>query len=438
MDKARHVEDHDLGVACLGGEQFFQLVDRTEEQRAVELPCRNAHCAVGVDEAWLQRFLVEGHALDARQFGHAVDEEQAGQDHSKLDCDGQVEQHRDEEGGEQDDAVVVRVATQLGELVPFPHVDRDNHDDGRQGRERHIGGERRGDEHDGEQYQCVEDAGDWRSTAGFYIGGRAGDGAGRRKSAEEGRREVGHALRDQLLVRVMAVVDLAVGDARREQRLDRAEQRDGDGRRDQLAEIVDRQWRDAERRQLLRDAVESAADGFHRQFEDPGHERSCDEDSERPRCPAQQGQALRQAIVGEQEGQAADGEPQCRQVDGVRIGGQSLDAGEEFGRQAVDPEAEEILDLCHEDYDGNAVGETDHDGHRDEADQLPHAGKAHRQQEGPGEHGGAEQVYEAVRGNDAIDDRNEGAGGSADLHARTAEEGSQQPGDDRGPDPCGR
>ena len=243
---------------------------------------------------------------------------------------------------------------------------------------------------------------------------------------------------NQFLVGVVAVVDLAVGDARREQRLDGAEQRDGDGGRDQLAEVVDRQWRDAERRQFLRDAVEAAADGFDREFEEPCHERSHDEDGERPRRPAQQRETLRESIVGEQEDQAADGESERRQVDGMGVGGEGLDAGEEFRRQVVDLQAEEILDLRHEDDDGDTVGETDDDGDRDEADQLPHARDAHCQQKGASQHGRTEQVHEAVGGNDAVNDRDECAGGAADLHARAAEERGQQAGDDGGPDAGGR
>ena len=104
----------------------------------------------------------------------------------------------------------------------------------------------------------------------------------------------------------------------------------------------------------------------------------------------------------------------------LRVGGQGLEAGEELGRQVVDLQAEEILDLGEEDDDGDAVGEADDDGDRDEADQLPHAGQPHGEQEDAGQHGGAHQVGVAVHGDDAIDDGDEGAGRAADLDARAA------------------
>jgi hypothetical protein len=74
------------------------------------------------------------------------------------------------------------------------------------------------------------------AAAGAHVGGGAGDGAGGGKAAEKRRGEVGDALGDEFLVGVVAVVDGAVGDPRRQQRLDGAEQGDGEGRGDQLAE----------------------------------------------------------------------------------------------------------------------------------------------------------------------------------------------------------
>jgi hypothetical protein len=98
------------------------------------------------------------------------------------------------------------------------------------------------------------------------VGRGARDGAGGGEAAEERGGDVGHALGDQFLVGVVAVVDLAVGDARRQQRFDGAEQGDGDRRRDQLAERGRQRAGQAEGGQFLRDAVEAAADGFDRQL----------------------------------------------------------------------------------------------------------------------------------------------------------------------------
>jgi hypothetical protein len=280
----------------------------------------------------------------------------------------------------------------------------------------------------------VDDAGDRRAAASLDVGRGAGDGAGGGEAAEERGGDVGQALGDEFLVGIVAVVDLAVGDARREQRFDGAEQGDGDRRRDQLAEIMHRHVGEAEIRQLLRNAVEAAADGFDRQVESEGGQRADDQHHQRRRRPAQQREAIRQAVVGKQEDKAGAGQRQRWQVDGVGVGGQRLDAGEKLGGQVVYLQAEEILDLGEEDDDGDAVGEADHHGHRDEADQLPHARDAHGEQENAGQDRGAHQVGETVDGDDAVHNGDEGAGRAADLHPRAAAGGGDEAGDDGGPD----
>jgi hypothetical protein len=73
------------------------------------------------------------------------------------------------------------------------------------------------------------------AAAGAHVGGGAGDGAGGCEAAEQ-RRGGWPALGDELLVGVVAVLDGRIGDPRRQQRFDGAEQGDGEGRRDQLAQ----------------------------------------------------------------------------------------------------------------------------------------------------------------------------------------------------------
>ncbi len=68
----------------------------------------------------------------------------------------------------------------------------------------------------------MQDARDRGAAAGADVGGGAGDGAGGGEAAEQRRGDVGDALRHEFLVGVVAVVDLAVGDAGGQQRLDGA------------------------------------------------------------------------------------------------------------------------------------------------------------------------------------------------------------------------
>ena len=68
---------------------------------------------------------------------------------------------------------------------------------------RDRGGERRREEQDGQQGERVHHAGHRRLRARADVGRRAGDGAGGRQAADERRRDVGDALREELDVRVV-------------------------------------------------------------------------------------------------------------------------------------------------------------------------------------------------------------------------------------------
>jgi len=92
-------------------------------------------------------------------------------------------------------------------------------------------------------------------------------------------------------------------------------------------------------------------------------------------------------------------------------------ASEEFGGHAWNIEPEKILDLAHEDHDGNAIGKTDDDADRDEADQHAHLGEPHEKEQDAGDDGCDHQVLETVDADDAEHDGDESAGRAADLHA---------------------
>ena len=75
----------------------------------------------------------------------------------------------------------------------------------------------------------MQHAGDRPARAGADIGRGARDGAGDADAAEQGRGDIGDALRHQLAVRAVPPPGHAVGDHRRQQALDAAEQREGRG-----------------------------------------------------------------------------------------------------------------------------------------------------------------------------------------------------------------
>ena len=172
-----------------------------------------------------------------------------GEHHADFDRDREVEHDRQDERGEQDRPVIERVAPEVFQVVPFAHVPRDDDQDRGQRRERHVFGDRRGDENDGKQGQRVDHARDRRATAHEHVGAGARDRAGRAEAAEERHREIGDALRHELLVGIVAVVDHRVRDSRREQGLDRAEQRNRESGEDEVAQCRERHLGPGERRQ---------------------------------------------------------------------------------------------------------------------------------------------------------------------------------------------
>ena len=72
------------------------------------------------------------------------------------------------------------------------------------------------------------------APAAADVGRSPHDGAGSGNAAKKWRHHVGDALRHQLLIGIVAVVDHAVGHHRRKQRFNRRQQRDGDSRTDKL------------------------------------------------------------------------------------------------------------------------------------------------------------------------------------------------------------
>ncbi len=101
------------------------------------------------------------------------------------------------------------------------------------------------------------------------------------------------------------------------------------------------------------------------------------------------------------------------------------------GRHA---QAQQVLDLRGCDEQGDAVGEAEHDGARDELDRVAEAGDGQHEQHHAGHHRDHQQARDAVLRDDAGDDDDEGPGRPADLNPRSAERRDDQPADDRGVD----
>ena len=187
-----------------GVEQRLELADRAEEQRPEHLVRGDAG-----------RHVVERHRLDAREVGHAVDEEQAREHEPDLHGERQVEDDRDHERRQQHRAIRNRVACARSrnacQSPMLSATTMSTADSAASGTYCASGAATSTID---EQRQRVDHARDRRARAGADVGRGARDRAGGRDAAEERRDDVGDTLRHQLLVGIVAVVDLRVGDAR--------------------------------------------------------------------------------------------------------------------------------------------------------------------------------------------------------------------------------
>ena len=77
------------------------------------------------------------------------------------------------------------------ELVLLGHVPGDDGEHAGERRERDVGGQRRGEQHEQQEEDRVQDAGDRPVRAGPHIGRGAGDGAGDADAAEQRRADIG-------------------------------------------------------------------------------------------------------------------------------------------------------------------------------------------------------------------------------------------------------
>ena len=227
---------------------------------------------------------------------------------------------------------------QLRDLVPLAHVPRHHQQD--RGEHRHRDEprqRRRGQQHD-EQRDGVHHAGDRRARAGADVGRGARDGARGRQAAEQRRRDVGDALRDELDVRVVVIAPHAVGDHRRQQRLDRAEQRHGqrrpEQRRDQLRPEVPGRRRAAGRTECRRSGCRPSRRRRRAIITGRGAADERDDRAGTPRRDAPQHDHERQR--GRAERRAAGGEnvPACRASAAIRARELRRDAARSAARRS--------------------------------------------------------------------------------------------------------
>ena len=131
---------------------------------------------------------------------------------------------------------------------------------------------------------------------------------------------------------------------------------------------------------------------------------------------------------------AAQTHQQRPPIDCVDVLGIDAPLAQEVGRNAVNLQTEEVLDLRGEDGQRDTGGKTDHDRVGDIFDDGAQVQDAHQDQECAGHEGRDHQAVHAVFLDDSEDNDDEGAGGAADLDLAAAEEGNEESRHDGGQD----
>ena len=352
-----HAQDEHLGRHQRLVQHFVEPVGHREIQRAGN--------TVRGDAGGQQVALVQGFrarkvvavvlqpaavGLNGHHFAHPVHEQERGQHHAGLDGHGQVEGDSEDKGHQQDQSIAPVAAQQVLELLDLAHVPGHDQQHRRQRRQRHVPHQRCRQQHEKQDENRVQHPGYRAARAGPDVGGGAGNRASRRQAAEQRRSAIGNALRHQFAVRTMAAAGHAVGDHRRQQRLDATEEGDGERRREHLAGPLERDMREVEIRQAGRDIAERRADGRDRQGKSLRRQGADDDGNQeaRPQRP--------EPPQPDDQGNAGNGQPETERIEGIDLREIDLPFAKEIARQLVDLQPQEILDLAGKNAHRNAGG----------------------------------------------------------------------------------
>ena len=433
---AAHTNDPHLGVIVHGRHDFLKLVGDTEEVGAVDFI--HLH-ALGNDEVFLVHHSVSffvgvnfvGNHLDLRRFGHAFHEEQAGNEQPHLDGNGEVEDDGEQEGDEEHSHVALRVLHDLQKGAPAAHVVRHHHEHASQTGHGDIGCERHEQQEDEQKHHGVHNAGHGSASAVVDVGHRTGYGTRARYAAEERCAQVGHALAYEFLVAVVMVAAHTVGHGGTQQRLNGTEHRNDHGCGQQAFEAFPRDTRHGEGRNDGFDFAKLVADGAHMQVAVGVHEVH----AHRHQHNGQQRAGNFFAHLGREgyDDNAEHAHEGRYPVNGFKMLKVEHPLRQEVARHfPLNRQSEEVLDLCGENGDGNTARKAHHDGVRDELDDGAELARTEQNEEHAGHHRGNHQPRQSELGvtHNAVDNDDEGARRSANLHPASAQGRDDETADD--------
>ena len=310
--------------------------------------------------------------------------------------------------------------------MDLDHPDSGDHEHAGQRGERDASDETRCPEHHAHEHDAVDPRRHASTGTRSHVHRRAGDGTRGGHASPERRGDIGEALAEQLSVWVVTgPVGHAVGDASREKALERGECGDGHRRGDEGSDPVEGHRRN--RRGGKRRGDGADAGGVHPDH--LGHERGDSHGDERS------GQRTVQPREHHHDGSDEDHENECPELPV----GQGVDDGSRRDDRGVLPlgfrDPEGGRHLLEQDDDRDAEGEPLDDRPRNVGEIAAQAGEGSPDDEQPGEEPDHEHGVGAMARHDRYEHDGHGPGGSRHLDPRSAEDGSDQAGDDGGDEP---
>ena len=230
--------------------EFVKLVGDAKEVRAVDFIYRTAlgdkevlfvHAHIGLG-AGVNLVLDNG---DFRRFHHTLDEQSGSYNKANLYGNRQVEDNGQEEGDEQHGHVALGILEESAERAPATHVVADHHEHSRQRSHRNVLGQGHQHQQDEQQHHGMDDTRHRCAAAIVDIRHGTGNGTRGRNTAKERRDEVGHTLRHEFGVAVVAVANHTIGHGCRKQALDSSQYGNGEGYGHQVAHCLEgERWDD--------------------------------------------------------------------------------------------------------------------------------------------------------------------------------------------------
>ena len=180
---------------------------------------------------------------------------------------------------------------------------------------------------------------------------------------------------------------------------------------------------------MIRHAAKTTANGFDRKMQQ-AHQRREQQDRDQ-----RAGHATGHAGPYENNGQGHRAHGQGNAIDAAGMFGVGDDFFVKFSGRRRHRQSKEITNLGGENQDRDPAGEANRDRIRDELDDLAEFEKTHDHQQRARQHRGDGQPAVAELLNRVVDQHDEGARWTADLHTAPAERRNQETGHHRGIQP---